>query len=103
MILGKMVLGMGGVMDLVIGVKKVIVVMEYILKGFVKILNNCIFLFIVINVVDLIVIEMGVMEVILDGILFKEINLVFILDDVIFVIEVFLILLDLLNGKIFVV
>ena len=103
MIPGKMVPGMGGAMDLVTGAKKVIVAMEHPSKGSAKILNNCTLPLTATNAVDLIVTEMGVMEVTSDGILLKEINPAFTLDDVISATEAPLILSDSLNGKISVV
>ncbi|HBF9083760.1 TPA: 3-oxoacid CoA-transferase subunit B [Clostridioides difficile] len=103
MIPGKMVPGMGGAMDLVTGAKKVIVAMEHTSKCSAKILNNCTLPLTATNAVDLIVTEMGVMEVTSDGILLKEINPAFTLDDVISATEAPLILSDSLNGKISVV
>jgi acetate CoA/acetoacetate CoA-transferase beta subunit len=71
---GKMVSGMGGAMDLVVGAKKVIIAMQHTQKGAHKILKQCKLPYTAVGVVDMIITEMGVMEITKEGIVLKEIN-----------------------------
>lgn len=71
---GKMVPGMGGAMDLVVGAKKVIIAMQHTQKGAHKILKECRLPYTAVGVVDLIITEMGVMEITPEGILLKELH-----------------------------
>lgn len=71
---GKKVPGMGGAMDLVVGAKKVIIAMTHTAGGKAKILKKCTLPFTATKQVNMIITELGVMEVTSEGILLKEIS-----------------------------
>lgn len=82
MIPGKLTPGMGGAMDLLVGAKRVILAMEHTAKGNPKILKKCTLPLTAQGQVNLIVTEMGVMEVTKEGIVLTEINSEFTVEEV---------------------
>lgn len=71
---GKLTPGMGGAMDLVVGAKRVILTMEHTNKGKFKILKECNLPLTAAGQVNMIITEMGVMNITPEGIELVEIN-----------------------------
>lgn len=79
---GKKTPGMGGAMDLLAGAKKVILAMEHTAKGNHKILEKCTLPLTAAGAVNMIITEMGVMEVTPEGIVLTEYNPEFSIDEI---------------------
>ncbi len=82
MIPGKMVPGMGGSMDLVVGAQKVIIAMEHTSKGQIKIVKKCDLPLTAYKEVNMIITERCVFNVTDDGLVLSEINPMFSIDDI---------------------
>ena len=82
MIPGKMVPGMGGSMDLVVGAKKVIVAMEHLSKGEMKILKKCTLPLTAYREVDTLITERCVFDFTPSGMVLVEINPMFTVDEI---------------------
>lgn len=79
---GKKTPGMGGAMDLLVGARQVILAMEHTAKGSPKIMKKCTLPLTAAGQVNLIITEMGVMEVTTSGLVLTEIHPEFSIEDI---------------------
>lgn len=99
MIPGVLVPGMGGAMDLVVGAKKVIIAMEHTSKGRPRIVKKCSIPLTAQHEVDMIVTERCVIDVTPQGLVLKEINPNFSLEEILASTDANLIIPDYLTQK----
>ena len=79
---GKKSPGMGGAMDLLVGARRVIIAMEHTAKGTPKILKKCTLPLTAAGQVNLIITEMGVIEVVPGGLALRELNPAYTLEEI---------------------
>ncbi|MDL2283514.1 succinyl-CoA--3-ketoacid-CoA transferase, partial [Odoribacter sp. OttesenSCG-928-G04] len=94
MIPGKKTPGMGGAMDLLVGANRVILAMEHTAKGNPKIMKKCTLPLTAAGQVNMIITEMGVMEVTDKGLVLTEIHPDFTVEEVQAATEASLIIAD---------
>ena len=99
MIPGVLVPGMGGAMDLVVGAKKVIIAMKHTSKGRPRIVKKCSIPLTAQHEVDMIVTERCVIDVTPQGLVLKEINPNFSLEEILASTDANLIIPDYLTQK----
>lgn len=79
---GKLVPGMGGAMDLVVGAKKIIIAMEHTAKGVHRILRQCTLPLTAPRCVDLMITNMGVIRVTGQGLKLEEYAAEYTIEDI---------------------
>lgn len=91
---GKIAPGMGGAMDLVVGARRVIIAMEHTQKGAPKILKECTLPLTAAGQVNMIITEMGVINVTKEGLVLVEKHPDFTVEEIVAATEAKLIISD---------